>query len=150
MRFIGIQHRVKLSADEELRPTRVAIIEGDKVQQLELATEQDELDFVLGTLNGAEGLHQGDTIAMVLGGSGDYLAYALARQAEKVGASVMRIPSFLLKRERGSQDTPVRFGEPQTKPKKRGRKKEKTAEDDVLLARLAVQKLQLFYPLAAR
>ena len=59
------------------------------------------------------------SIAMVLGGSGDYLAYALARQAEKVGASVMRIPSFLLKRERGSQDTPVRFGEPETKPKKR-------------------------------
>ncbi|OGG53851.1 hypothetical protein A3C20_03430 [Candidatus Kaiserbacteria bacterium RIFCSPHIGHO2_02_FULL_55_25] len=151
MRFIGIQHRVKLSADEELRPTRVAIIEGDKVQQLELATEQDELDFVLGTLNGAEGLHQGDTIAMVLGGSGDYLAYALARQAEKVGGSVMRIPSFLLKRERGAQEaTPVRFGEPETKPKKRGRKKEKTAEDDILLARLALRKPQLFYPLAAR
>src|SRR3989338_11489293 len=104
MRFIGIQHRVNLSADEELRPTRVAIIEGETTHQLELATEQDEIDFVLGAWNGAEGLHQGDTVAMVLGGSGDYLAYALACQAEKVGASVMRIPSFLLKRERGAQE----------------------------------------------
>ena len=37
MRFIGIQHRVKLSANEELRPTRVAILEGDDLRQLELA-----------------------------------------------------------------------------------------------------------------
>jgi transposase len=204
MRFIGIQHRVKISADEELRPTRVAIIEGGKLTQIELQDEQAELDFVLGYFpttwrtvlpddqvanfkphhikwRAAEkdenetdfpgghvgptkksfeimqyvaatydGLRTNDTVGMVLGGSGDYLASALARQAQKVDARVLRIPSFLLKRERDAQSAPpVRFGESEAKPKKRGRKKEKTEDDDILLATLALEKPRLFYPLMA-
>jgi transposase len=47
------------------------------------------------------GLQSGDTVAMVLGGSGDYLAFALAKQGQKIGATVMRIPSSILKAERG-------------------------------------------------
>lgn len=47
-----------------------------------------------------EGLRKGDAVAMVLGGSGDYLAYALSRRGMKVGATVLRIPPFLLKKER--------------------------------------------------
>jgi hypothetical protein len=46
------------------------------------------------------GLQKGDVIAMGLGGSGDYLAYAFARHGEEVGASVYRITPFALKRER--------------------------------------------------
>lgn len=44
-----------------------------------------------------DGLQKGDTVAMLLGGSGDYLAYALSRQAETVEARVLRIPSFAFK-----------------------------------------------------
>lgn len=47
-RLIGIQHRVKRTAAGEARPTMVAIKEADKVRELKLATETDELDFVLG------------------------------------------------------------------------------------------------------
>lgn len=211
-RWIGIQHRVKFSAEGEARPTMVTIIDGDTVTHFELATEQSELDFVIGKHPSAwgnsltdglnlddeikfpnhqlrlkklkagdaveagehirlidtdcylvtgwpikfDGLQPGDTVAMVLGGSGDYLAYAFARQAEKVGAEVVRIPSFILKRER-EVIRPVRYGEPlqQAEPdeeggEKRGRKKETTEGDDNLLARLARDKPHLFYPLAER
>lgn len=49
-----------------------------------------------------EGFRAGDSIGMVLGGSGDYLACALSRQAEKIGGgSVMRIPPNRLKAKRG-------------------------------------------------
>ncbi len=41
-----------------------------------------------------------DKIAMVLGGSGDRLAYALARRGYDIGATVYRIPPFLLNQER--------------------------------------------------
>lgn len=51
-----------------------------------------------------EGLRNGDTVAMAFGGSGDYLAFALSRQGMKVGATVLRIPSFILKKERGVGD----------------------------------------------
>ncbi len=47
-RIIGIQHRVKKSAEGESRPTIVAISDGEDVRTLELETEQDELDFVVG------------------------------------------------------------------------------------------------------
>ncbi|MDB5224463.1 MAG: hypothetical protein JWO43_85 [Candidatus Adlerbacteria bacterium] len=50
-----------------------------------------------------DGLKAGDTVAMALGGSGDYFAYALARRGEAVGASVMRAPSFVLKDKRGEK-----------------------------------------------
>jgi transposase len=48
-----------------------------------------------------EGLRQGDVVAMVMGGSGDYLAFALSRQGEKVGATVVRIPPFVMAMRRG-------------------------------------------------
>lgn len=52
-----------------------------------------------------EGLKADDTVAMILGGSGNYLAFALSRQAEKIGANVLRIPSFTLKEWRqGEKD----------------------------------------------
>lgn len=48
-RTIGIRHRVKRTTEGESRPTQVAIDRGDgDILTLELATEQDELDFILG------------------------------------------------------------------------------------------------------
>lgn len=48
-RFIGIRHRVKKIADGEAHPTQVVIApSGQPPYQLDLETEQDELDFVFG------------------------------------------------------------------------------------------------------
>lgn len=43
-----------------------------------------------------DGLKAGDQVLMVLGGSGDNLAYAIARQADKIGAELYRVPAFCL------------------------------------------------------
>ena len=157
-RVIGITHRVKQivrggEVQQEERPTLVAIKENGKVVEHALATETDELDFVLGhfpdtwrdvapdedlglvlahhvkwkkhgkeepqdcrkehkkLLDGMwhiaskvpstyDGFRVGDTVAMMLGGSGDRLAYALSRRADEVGAMVQRVPPFVVKRER--------------------------------------------------
>ncbi len=71
-----------------------------------------------------EGLNPGDTVAMILGGSGDMLAYGLAKQAEKIGATVLRIPTFVFKEERGD---------------------ESKDEDAFLLTKLASEKRHIFY-----
>ena len=47
-RIIGIRHRIKKTAEGEARPTQVCILKDGKTINLELATETDELDFVLG------------------------------------------------------------------------------------------------------
>jgi hypothetical protein len=48
VRVIGIRHRVKKTAEGEARPTQVVILENGEPKTLELETETDELDFVLG------------------------------------------------------------------------------------------------------
>lgn len=150
MRIIGIRHRVKKTAEGEARPTQVAILKNGEMKVLELETETDELDFVLGrfpvsfrkpedkedvssflphhlkwkkikeedssnnlhssqvrkvgkTVEAVsqipvnyEGFRSGDKVAMVLGGSGDNLAFALARRGQNIGGSVFRIPPFTL------------------------------------------------------
>lgn len=45
---------------------------------------------------GYDGFRAGDTIIMLLGGSGDRFAYALARNGEAFGGLVMRVPAFNL------------------------------------------------------
>jgi hypothetical protein len=47
-----------------------------------------------------DGLQTGDQVIMLLGGSGDNLVYALAREAERLGASIWRLPPFALPAER--------------------------------------------------
>lgn len=135
VRYVGIRPRVKVTADNEARPTQVAIHgPGDEKVSYELASEQDELDFVLGHYPtgfrkvtsgedismflehhierdddgnplkvpaGFDGLKSGDLVSMVMGGSGDYLAFALSRKGEDIGARVGRITPFLLKSFRG-------------------------------------------------
>lgn len=122
-RIISIRHRVKATAEGEARPTEVVILEGGEVETFSLKTEGDELDFV------RTGLKENDAIGMVLGGSGDSLAYALSRTGEAIGAKVFRIPAFQLKKER--------------------RKVEKD-NDAELIARLLFTKKHLFYEVRAR
>ncbi len=151
MRIIGIRHRVKKTAEGEARPTQVAILNNGKTINLELETETDELDFVLGRFPTSfrkvekdegissipshhikfrklkdgelveefhashvrkegktfevatqvpathEGLKSSDKVAMILGGSGDNLAFALARRGQEISSSVHRIPPFAFK-----------------------------------------------------
>lgn len=129
-RFIGVHHGVKRLVSGKASPTQLTIIEGEEVRSYELATENEELDLVRGVYpvsfrkategedlssyaehhvksgkqvkvpTGYEGIQEGDTVAMILGGSGDALAEALARRAEKVGASFYRIAPFRFKEER--------------------------------------------------
>ncbi|MFA6047729.1 MAG: transposase [Parcubacteria group bacterium] len=51
-----------------------------------------------------DGIQSGDKVAMVLGGFGDKLAFAISRQGEKIDAEVWRIPPFSLKENRGEWD----------------------------------------------
>lgn len=44
-----------------------------------------------------DGLRGSDIIAMILGGSGDRLAYALSRRGEEIGVKVLRIPPSVMK-----------------------------------------------------
>ncbi|MFA6405615.1 MAG: transposase [Candidatus Paceibacterota bacterium] len=104
MRIIGIRHRVKKTAEGEARPTQVTILENGKTTTLDLETETDELNFVLGIFPAKtgktetlEGLQSDDKIAMILGGSGDNLAFALARRGQEIGATVHRIPPAVFK-----------------------------------------------------
>lgn len=122
-RIIGIRHRVKKTAEGEARPTELSIFVGDSTLKLSLETEGDELSFV------REGLLENDRIAMILGGSGDSLAYALSRNGEGKGVKVYRIPAYLLKRERG---------------------KDSKDDDQTLLAELLRDKREIFYEIRSR
>lgn len=77
-----------------------------------------------------EGLKSGDMVAMLLGGSGDYFAYALSRKGEEIGSRVIRIPPFTFKKLRGDN----------------GDKK----DDAVLLAQLAEDRPKIFTPIDPR
>jgi hypothetical protein len=123
-----------MTASGEPRPTQVVIKTGNRIKSIELESEQDELDFVLGVYPTAyrkvlegddvskvlehhikrnddgvainipsayEGLSPGDTVSMVMGGSGDYLAFGLSVQGDMIGAKVLRIPPFVMVSRRG-------------------------------------------------
>lgn len=70
------------------------------------------------------GVERGDTIAMCLGGSGDYFAFALTRKMGEIGGMVIRVPAHKLKDYR-----------------KGGDKK----DDSTLIAHMAVDKFDDFY-----
>lgn len=76
------------------------------------------------------GIQRGDMIAMMLGGSGDYFAYALSRKLTGMAGVVVRIPPFKLDAARAE-----------------GAKKD---DDAILLATLASQKLDEFYETQVR
>ena len=133
MRYIGIQHRVKTTAAGEGHPTRVAIIEGEKTTTKELKEEADELSFILS-------LQRDDIVGMILGGSGDYLAYAAHAKAKEVGAYVYRLPTYMLKQCRDDNEAYKEvFNKPISKQKD---------GDHILLAQLVKHEPERFYPLA--
>jgi len=74
------------------------------------------------------GIQKGDTVVMMLGGSGDYFASALSRKLDEIGGKVIRIPPFALKKHRGD-----------------GVKD----DDPALLAHLACDYPEDFYPMVA-
>lgn len=133
MRWIGIRHRVKMTKEEESRPTQVVIHEGDAIRFLDLADDQEELLWAFGKLNMGQGLTDGltagDNVALILGGSGDRLAFALSRRADEVAAKVFRIPAFQLKGLRPGDDKD---------------------QDAGLLAKTLKEKPELFYPVGPR
>jgi len=163
-RYIGIRHRVKMTKDGEVRPTEIAMItaSSDPVV-IELKSESDELDFVNGRLPvkwrkpapdedlsdfaphhiqrskktkevtkvpaAYDGLRSGDIVAMMLGGSGDYLAYAMVRRCLDLEHSrVMRVPGYVMKEYRS----------------------EDKEHDSVHLARLAIERPEVFYEVSPR
>lgn len=79
-----------------------------------------------------DGLRVGDKVAMVLGGSGDRLAYALSRRAEEIGAQIYRLPPIELKKHREK------------------REKRDKEEDGQTLAGLLRDSPELFYPVTRR
>lgn len=181
MRYLGIRHRIKSTADGKVRPTQVVILTGDMQEiSIDLVDEDAEMDFLTGryptkfrdvetgeNFSGVaphhihyrdvridddvsfwtpelvkyrklkkkesegdfppanirvigkvievaaeipgqipaayEGLQTGDVVAMMLGGSAYYLAYALTARGESIGAKVLRIsPSKAAELREGS------------------------------------------------
>jgi hypothetical protein len=78
-----------------------------------------------------DGLRPGDTVAMPLGGSGDYLAYAIARKALALGEGtcLLRLKPVVLKAKRGD---------------------EAKDKDHLLLANLAERESLLFQPVEVK
>lgn len=185
-RFIGIAHRIKQTADQQARPTKVCILDGKREVCHDLATETDELDFLLGwfpvefrpveeqeDISGflehqvkwqkvrkgqdvsdrhPSQLHQedrkelvavkvplqftgfepGDTVSMLLGGSGDRFGFAIARLGQEQGFELKRIApaKFMSLREQWNRD--------------HNRKINDKNFDHVLVAQLARDKAELF------
>jgi len=90
--------------DEDLSKFRERHIKWRKLKKDELPEDfpqnlirrEGKKEFYLATRvpTAFEGLRQGDRSAMLLGGSGDFFAYALAKRSLNIGADVQRIPAF--------------------------------------------------------
>ncbi len=117
-RIIGIRHRVKKTAEGESRPTQIVVVEDGNGIRRDLKDEREEFELV-------QSIQSGDVIAMAMGGSGDYLAYAASRVARERGAKVLRTPPSRLNEARGdgSKD-----------------------DDAALLAKLVIERPAIFYP----
>jgi hypothetical protein len=105
---------------------------GETAPEAHLRVVEKQRYCVVQVPDAYEGIREGDTVAMVLGGSGDYLVSAAARVAVAKGGAVVRIAPFNLQKEReaaGYED------------------KDRDAE---LLASLATSKPRLFYGVAER
>jgi len=76
-----------------------------------------------------DGLKQGDVVVMILGGSGDRLAYAISRKGQEIGAKEFRLPGFILEKSRNGRDKD---------------------EDALTLAELWRDHPDLFYPVEPR
>lgn len=160
-RIIGIRHRRKQTAEGESRPTQVAIFDGKRTKTYDLASDDDELDFVrhlhpiawrdvMETDDFAgvnvrhcksrrltkeenvadipqnlifhdksgwqlitkvptdyEGLQPGDTVVMIMGGSGKRLTMAATHPKHKV--RVFQIPTGRLPKDRDKDEDAKNF-----------------------------------------
>jgi len=88
-----------------------------------------------------DGLKSGDSVAMVLGGSGDRLAYALSRRGDEIGAKVYRIPPFIFQKVRKGE-VPI-----SALPSMEIEGKD---NDHLLLAHLLPDRPDLFYEISSR
>lgn len=103
-RVVCIHHQTKFTLDGKKRPTLVLIVDSIS-QQIQLATEDEELQFILSNLI------KDDCILMLSGGSGDYLSFAIARLSETIGANFLVTSMHLLLKNGGSkeQDIPTQL-----------------------------------------
>lgn len=107
--------------------------DGDVVAENILRIVENQRYRVAHIPDAYDGITEGDTLAMLLGGSGDYLASAAARIASAKGGKVVRIAPFVFQKEREAAGY--------------GADKE---QDAALLATLAREKPGLFYAVAER
>ena len=118
------------------RQLRWKKLDGDKLEEAKAEYEgyllrQDKKTWYVATHvpTKFEGLQAGDTVTMILGGSGDRLAFSMSRRAETIGATVLRLPGYDLNARRN------------------GASKD---DDHITLAQLARQHAELFYPVMLR
>ncbi len=118
-RVIAISYRDKEVVREgvviEQRPTMALVVDGDKQTEIMLPSEDHEMCFLLSSAvtlpspktGGKEiaidftehGIRAGDTVLMIMGGSGAFFAFALSKNLEKLGTGgVYWIGSTLFKR----------------------------------------------------
>jgi hypothetical protein len=123
-------HRIEEGED---LPKQIQKLLGEGVtevpENLILKADKDTLVAVK-VPTGYDGLKAADTVGMMLGGSGDNLAFALSRRADEIGASVLRIPPFEFKKHRAVEDD--------------------KAQDAHLLAQLVQTQSALFYQVTTR
>jgi len=141
--YFPTKHR-KPEADEDvgkfprhqlnLRALKKGEADGLPPNLLVMGEGKDKKKFFLVTGVPAEwdGIMAGDVVAMSLGGSGDYLAFAISRRGDAIGSEIWRIPPSQLKSERSESDDDS---------------KDKDAE---LMARLVETKRELFRPVTPR
>lgn len=113
----------KGEATDELPPNLLLPGEGKDKKKVFLVT---------GVPGAYEGLEPEDLVAMSLGGSGDYLAFGIARHGHDIGATIRRISPNLLKTERSGED------------------EDDKDKDAKLLAKLVQAKPELFRPVTPR
>ncbi len=94
--------------------------------------DKKKMFLVTGVPGAYEGLESEDLVAMSLGGSGDYLAFGIARHGHDIGATIRRVSPNLLKTERSGED------------------EEDKDKDAKLLAKLVLAKPELFRPVTPR
>ncbi len=99
------------------------------VEKKETGKKEKEAPKKFRVPSGYQGMQAGDVVAMILGGSGDRLAYSMSRRGEEVGSTVLRIPPTDLKDRR---DMRVKD------------------EDHLILAELAESAPAIFYPVTLR
>jgi len=110
-RIVAIRHRMKALASGEVNPTEILIrdLATGSEQILKFLSQDEELLFLHGQYQAEKdgpliGLHAGDLVATMLGGSGDAFVFALAGHYLKQDVTFIRTPSFRIRDYRPDPD----------------------------------------------